>query len=283
MQKVADEGDFTVEQIQLCDVLWAYGKGRDHVSLVTDILRDETGRICWIEVSEAISPTCTRRLFEAETFLEAFKLFALCRYDHVDQVPMPDAVQNELLKQGVNTLPAVAVDYGNKTNYRANEEVVISAFGEGENELELYCNGKVIERITITGRGKVHRNFDRGYYRVKHVITGETVEFCVTRPQISHSVENGRITVRVNSCDSESVISHMEFREISRSEREREAGIVSEVYHSPKCASLAKVEELTDEEKATGVIIREIPEDAANFKIYFENRYGVWTHTMIRI
>ena len=46
---------------------------------------------------------------------------------------------------------------------------------------------------------------------------------------------------------------------------------------------LAKLEELTEEEKETGVFTREIPADAANFKVYFENKYGVWTHTMIRI
>jgi len=43
------------------------------------------------------------------------------------------------------------------------------------------------------------------------------------------------------------------------------------------------MEELTDAEKKTGYFARVIPADAAYFKVYFENKYGVWTHTMIRI
>ena len=40
---------------------------------------------------------------------------------------------------------------------------------------------------------------------------------------------------------------------------------------------------LTDEEKKTGEFARKIPSDAVNFKVSFENRYGFWTHTMIKI
>ena len=53
-------------------------------------------------------------------------------------------------------------------------------------------------------------------------------------------------------------------------------------YYNPCCAALAKVEELTGEEKAAGVFTREIPEDGAHFKVYFENKYGIWTQTMIK-
>ena len=54
-----------------------------------------------------------------------------------------------------------------------------------------------------------------------------------------------------------------------------------ELCYNTCCSALAKLEELTEEEKETGVFTREIPADAANFKVYFENKYGVWTHTMI--
>ena len=42
-------------------------------------------------------------------------------------------------------------------------------------------------------------------------------------------------------------------------------------------------EEEKDPEKETGMFTRAIPEDAAHFKVYFENPYGIWTHTMIKI
>ena len=287
MRKIADAASYTAEQMQLCDVLYAYCKGRRHVALITDILRDETGEIRQIEVSEAIRPTCVRKQYDLETFYEEYKLFALWRYDFVDLVPMPDEGQNAYLEQGVPELPVIAVDYGNKTNYRTYEDVVISTFADGENEIEICSGDEVIERLTIIGRGKVSRKFDRGYYTVKHINTGESVEFCVTMPQFSHSVENGVLTVKADSCDTESKILYMEFRERGRSANEISSGSDDEnnvvVYFSEDCAALSKVEELTDEEKKTGIIAREIPGDAANFKIYFENKYGVWTHTMIKI
>ena len=286
MQKMFDAGTYTAEQIQLCDVLRAFEKGKSHVALITDILRDEAGKICQIEVSEGVRPTCKRAQYDLEVFFEKYKKYAIFRYDFVDEVPMPDEKQNQCLMQGVPGLPVIAVDYGNKSNYRTYEDVVISAFAEGENEIEIRRGDEVIENITIAGRGKVSRKFDRGYYTIRHKNTGESVEFCVTMPQISHSVENGMLTVTADACDPESKILYMEFRE--KCKEMYGGGSVpgsekKDVFYSNQCASLAKVEELTDEEKQTGVFTREIPEDAAHFKVYFENKYGVWTHTMICI
>lgn len=282
MRKIADETCYTAEQIRLCDVLHAFGKGRNHVALITDILRDETGVIRQIEVSEAVQPTCERKQYALDAFFEKYKLFALWRYDFVDDVPPVDPVQDGYLQQGVPRLPAVAVDYGNKTNYRTCEDVVISAFPEGENQIQISCGDAVLETVTLSGRGKIVRRFDRGYYRVKHLGTGDSVEFCVTEPKISCRVENGKVTVQADACDPQSKILHMEFRE----KRKGGTGVKSAenekvVYYSASCASLSKVEELTETEKETGTFIREIPEDAFHFKIYFENAYGVWTHTMI--
>lgn len=277
MRKIADEADYTVEQIELCDILHAFGNGRNHVAFITDILRDDNGIIRQIEVSEAVRPTCKRKQYDVETFYEKYKLFALWRYDFVDSVSMPAETI-----VGVPKLGSIAIDYGNKTNYRTCEDVVISAFGDGENAIEIYSGDEVIEKLSIQGKGNISRKFDRGYYTVKHVNTGESVEFCVTMPQIYHRVENGFISVQVDSCDCGSKISHMEFREGTRADRKDDENNQT-LFYNPICASLAKMEELTDEEKKTGLITREIPADAKNFKIYFENKYGIWTHAMIRI
>lgn len=286
IHKIYDAGSYTAEQIQLCDVLRVFEKGASHVALITDILRDETGKICQIEVSEAVRPTCKRAQYDVETFFEKFKLYTICRYDFVDDVPMPDEKQSQCLMQGVPGLPVIAVDYGNKSNYRTYEDVVISAFADGENEIEICRGDEVIETITITGRGKVSRRFDRGYYTARHKNTGESVEFCVAMPQISHTVENGMLTVTADACDPESRIVYMDFRENCKEmfgSGSVPGGKSTTVFYSNQCASLAKVEELTDAEKKTGVFTRAIPEDGAHFKVYFENKYGVWTHTMIKI
>jgi hypothetical protein len=40
---------------------------------------------------------------------------------------------------------------------------------------------------------------------------------------------------------------------------------------------------LTEEEIATGTVVREIPEGETYFKVSFRNKYGIWTHTSIKI
>lgn len=281
MRKIAEPDSYSVEEIELCDTLYAYGNGRNHVAMITDIIRGEDGKVCAVEVSEAVRPSCKRQLFKPEDFHEKYKLFGLCRYDYIDSVPMPDEYQDKFVSadpEKVNHY--VAVDYGNKTNYRVGENVVISSFCDGENEIEIIKNNTVIETLKFSGSGKAVRQFERGYYEVKHKSSGETVEFCVTEPEITHSVENGILHLKASSCDSESKILHMEFREKQKNPAEYQEKVR---FYNPACASLAKVEELTDEEKASGEFSRKIPEDGANFKVYFENKYGVWTHTMIKI
>lgn len=286
MRKVAAAGTYSAEEVQLCDILLENEKIK-HVALITDVLRDETGMIRQIEVSEATRPHCMRRRFDLPEFFEKYKAYHLWRYDYVDSVPMPDAEQDAILQRGVPGLPAIAVDYGDCSNYRDCEDVVISSFAPGENEAELLRGDQVIEKLHFTDRGKVSRRLDRGYYTLRQVKTGETVSFCVTAPQISHSVKDGYLTVKADPCDPESRILHMDFRERSKGEKRNELGTDHEnaavAFYSTAAATLSKVELLTEEEKNTGVFTRKIPEDAVNFKVYFENKYGVWTHTMIRI
>ena len=281
---VYEDSKYTVDQLEICDILYAYGKGRNHVALVTDLIYDEQGKVQQVEVSEAIRPTCARRVFTPSEYYEHFKLFGVCRYDYIDSVPEPDEVDSKFIKgRIVSELPNIALDYGNKTNYRTYEEVVISVFKEGENEIEICKNGMPLEKINVTGKGKFIRKFDRGYYTVKLAHTEEVLEFCVTEPEISHSVKDGMLTVNANSGDSESKILYMEFREEAQTSQGIDYQQAVVTYYNPCCSALSKVEELTAEEKEKGTFTRKIPDDAANFKVYFENKYGIWTHTMIKI
>lgn len=286
MRKIADETKFTVDDIEICDVLYAFGKGRNHVALITDVLRDESGVVRKVEVSEAVRPTCVRRQFEPEEFYEKFSLFALWRYDYIDSVPPPDESDVKLLlEDGKVNCANVCVDYGNKSNYRVYEDVVISVFGSGINEIEIYKNSEFVEKLTISGKGKILRRFTQGYYRVVHIKSGDCTEFCVCDPAIDFEVDGDEITVRVDACDPHSRILYMEFREGDAKPVDclRSSPNNALSYYSERCAPLSKVEELTDKEKNDGIIKRRIPSDAHNFKIYFENKYGVWTHTMIAI
>ena len=92
-------------------------------------------------------------------------------------------------------------------------------------------------------------------------------------PEISHSVKDGYLTVTANACDPDSKILYTDFREAGRTTNN----------YNASCAPMAQIEELTEEEKAAGTWTRKIPEEGVHFKVYFENKYGVWTHTMIKI
>ena len=287
VHKVAQPGQFNAEEIRLCDCLLAFCDQRKHVALITDILRDEDGVIRQIEVSEAVHTTCRRAQYDVEEFFHKYKLFALCRYDFVDQAPALDPVQDAVLKQGVSALPAIAVDYGNKSNYLVGEEVVISVFTPGEHTVELCKNGEVAERLPVTAPAKFVRTPDRGYYTVRLADSGEFVEFSVNEATLNYTVNGNKITVTADSCDPNSEILYMDFREVTKTKLSsgplQDASGNAVDFYDPSCASLSRVEELTDEEKRTGIITRSIPSDAGNFKVYFKNKYGVWVHPMTKI
>lgn len=287
IHKVAEPASFTVEEIRLCDSLLAFCSQRRHVALITDILRDEEGVIRKIEVSEAVRPTCRRAQYDVDEFYEKYKLFALCRYDFVDDVPAPDPVQDAILKQGVPSLPAITVDYGNKSNYLTGEEIVISVFTSGIHNVELVRDGWPVERIIVNAPAKIARTLKKGYYTVRLMDSGESAEFAVNEAKLSYTVSGNEITVTADACDPHSEILYMDFREVTRTKRPNYNKPVASgqaaTFYNPICASLSKVEELTDEEKRTGLITRPIPSDAANFKVYFKNKYGVWVHPMTEI
>ncbi len=270
MRQIKQKGEYTVDEMQLCDVLHAYGEGRNHVSLITDIIRNEDGKIEFVEVSEAVRPTCKRKSYTPEEYYEAFKLFSLWRYDLLGSVPPLDEEQNTLLfESGLEKIsPSIAVDNGNKSNYRLGEEILISVFGEEENVVVLSRGGEAIEEIKVYGNAKIAITLERGYYTASLKNGGERVEFAVTIPEISYECDGKSITVHIDPMDKKSKILHMELRKKINKEG---------------FGGLAKVLPLTEEEKKSGIIKRPIPENAENFKIYFENEYGVWTHKMVHI
>lgn len=278
MKEIAKPEKYTVDDLEICDILYAFGNGRNHVAIVTDITKDENGNVCSVEVSEAISPVCARRTFTPEEYYEQYKLFGICRYEYIDSVPEVDeAFLKFFPEDSVSKNPSISVDYGNKSNYRTNEEVVISASGE----VEILKDGNFLKRIMV--QGKTAEKFEKGYYEVKNSSTGENAFFCVTEPQINHTVNDDTITIIVNPGDSKSKIHHFEFREASGENTDADCKQEKVTGHNPVCSPLSKIEELTEEERKTGIIVRKIPADAANYKVSFENEYGIWTHTMINI
>lgn len=270
MKIIGRSGKYTVDQIELCDILHAYGQGRNHVALITGILRNEAGEVVRIEVSEAVRSSCKRRTFDLETFFEYYKLFSLVRYKDVDTKPVHDEELDKLIFETEFKTPEVAVDYGNKSNYLEGQTTVISVFAEGDNTLQIIKDDVVIEEIEVTGVSKFERTLSKGYYKVKLDGSEEYAEFCVCKPEISHTMNGNVITITVSSGDEKSKIHHMDFRL---------PPAAKDGWHP-----LSRIEELTEEEKASGIIERTVNKNYdGNYKISFENEYGIWTHQMIGI
>ncbi len=265
MRLIAPKQQYSAEDIRLLDVLHAFGEGINHVALITDILRGEDGNIVEIEVSEAVRPSCKRARYTPDRFFEHFKLFGLCRYDGIEQAPAYNMEDHRLLTEsGMEKLtPGITVDNGNKSNYLVGDEIIISVFGEEEDTAELYRGDELISEYRIGAKAMIPFRLDRGYYTVKRKNAGDSVEFCVNRAEIRHEVHDGMITVYADSCDENSKLLYADFRQAGDG-----------------CAALEKFEELTEEEKQTGCFTRPIPGNAENFKVYWQNPYGVWTHPM---
>ncbi len=270
MKVVKEKGEYTVDEIKLCDILIYYtGPGKGHVTIVTDILKDEEGNVAKIEVSESTPPLARRISYTPEEFYKKWEKYRLGRYEYLENVPLFDEEEWKLLYESdlATRLPKVAVNFGNKANYPYGEETLISVFDEGENVVQVYKDGELLSETKTSGRARFAQIYGKGRYQVKLKDSEEYVEFCVCKPEISFTFTEDTISVKASSGDDFSKISYLEFRDPYN------ATVVAEV-------------NLTEEEKESGEFTREIIKSShphTAFQIHFENEYGMWTHEMIVI
>ena len=233
IRTVAPKGEYSVDEMALCDVLHAFNDGRNHVAMITGLVRDEAGHVTEVEVSEAARPTCKRRRFTPEEFYEKYKVFALQRYDLLDTVPPieMEAVQ-ALLASGIDkNRPKIAVDNGEKSNYLLGSPVTVSVFADAPDTVQLLKDGETVAEYPVGARAFFPLTLDRGYYTARLKAAGDEVHFAVMGAEISHTVIGNEITVTFDSHDERSVPLHLDFRM---------AGV--------GCASLAAWSRLTEEE-----------------------------------
>lgn len=261
MEMIKEREEYTVYDLELCDVLHVFGFGRNHVAMITDILKDGES-IVEIEVSEAIRPSCVKRRFSPEAFYEKYKLFSLWRYKFFDKVPLYDEKLDEIIKN--IPAPVITVDRGNKSNYLLGEEIIISLFSNLKGNIEIIKDGEFLESIAVSGNAIIPKKLPVGYYEIR--FNGFSCELAVNCATVTHFVQGNCLTVNANPNDESSEIVYMDFR-----------------IDGDGASSLCKFEVLSEEEKKSGVFTRPICDEAENFKVYFKNKYGVWTHKMEKI
>ncbi|MBQ4424347.1 MAG: hypothetical protein II882_01230 [Lachnospiraceae bacterium] len=142
-----------LENLKLCDVIV---NPKAHIAMITDIARDENGRVCEIEVSEETLPLSIRTGFSAEEFRRYWleREYSVYRYDKVDEVGytpdpfMPVEGDPELPVPPINR--DLMPDYGNKANYRIGDEPVeLSTLTEGWKEFELTAPDGTVHRYPV--------------------------------------------------------------------------------------------------------------------------------------
>ncbi len=267
MRMIYPKEQYQVDDLQLCDILHAFNDGRNHVALITDIIKDEQETIVGVEVSEGVAPLAKRGIYTPNEYYEKYRPFAIWRYDYMDQIPDVDEKAEELLHSGLENIdPKIAVDNGINSNYLVGEEILISVFEEEPDVVEIFDGEEVVREFRTNGRAFFPCKLPAGYYDVRLKQRGECVSFCVNEPQIRHEVNENTITIYANPEDSKSEILYMDFRMAGK-----------------EVSGIATFEVLTEEEIKSGVITRKIPKDAENYKIHFRNPYGIWSHQMIPI
>ena len=267
MTKIAEKESYKVEDFRLCDILHAYNDGRNHVALITDIIKDEQGEIQGIEVSEGVAPLCKRETYTPEVYYEKYRPFGLWRYEYLEEVPAFDENDAKVLQSGLDkVIPKITVDGGNRCNYTEGEEIIVSVFEKQPDVVEIVCGDKVVQEYHTSGRCFFPCKLSRGYYEARLKNSSEKVLFCVTKPEITHEVNEDTITIHADARDEQSKLLYLDFR-----------------LPGSTVSGIVNFEVLTEEEKLTGEIVRKIPRGAENYKIHFENPYGIWSHRMIKI
>lgn len=268
MTLVKEYNTYTADDIKLCDVLNVNNLNSNHVAIITDILRDDDGNVVAIEICDETRPYARRAKWSIDYFYSNWGVkYNLYRYDYLQDVPPFDEEERKLLLESDidEVLPMIAVNYGDKSNYRAGDETVISVFAEGDNVVEIYKNGKLASETKVSGRAKFASKFGVGRYEIKLKGTDYSTEFCVTKPEISYTVVDGKVTITANPNETGSKIRHLEYR-------------------NADTWGVKGISNLTEEEIKSGIFTREIPtEYPAAFKVFFENEYGIWSHEQIRI
>lgn len=118
-----------IDYIMIADVLWKNG----HVALITDVVRDEDGKVTRIEISESVSSGCrryskTREEFEklmGSSFKKILRYTEL--YKNLNYTPIPEFVavldEQPLTFQYNDDL---CVDRGDKSNYLESDSIIVN-------------------------------------------------------------------------------------------------------------------------------------------------------------
>lgn len=203
MELIKDIGCYDENDIKICDVMLA---PKFHVSVVTDIIRDENKKVIAFEISEETSNPRMRRIrFGLKEFFEYFAKYQLVRYKYKELVEYhPDNLVNIFDEKDEldDRIYDVLTRYGDKCNIneREEKEIYLDIITPGWQKLRLYKDEKLISENDISGKDHfLFEDLAPGYY--KALLINENKEsrpcfFCIVKSSVSASfIEDGKVDI----------------------------------------------------------------------------------------
>ncbi|MBQ4424353.1 MAG: hypothetical protein II882_01260 [Lachnospiraceae bacterium] len=259
-----------LENLRLCDIVV---DPTHHVALITDIVRDEAGRVCEVEVSEETTPVGIRKSFTPEEFRHFWLEdgYSIYRYDKIDAVTYtPDPF---IPLEGDPELPVPEInrdlmpDYGNRANYRIGDEAVeLSVLTEGWETLEVTDPQGNVAAYPVTEKPLRLEPSLPGTYRAR-VCRGESgsafVEWCM---------------VDIRAALNKTVFSPGEKAVLRFDNAEKGDKVFHHVINTGEFYVIRSTD-LTEEESSAGVTEFAAPEKAGDYNLILlaRNNNGIYS------
>ena len=263
------------ENLQLLDIVLNV---KQHIAIITDIERDETGKVQFITVSESVLPFCRAVRYTPEEFTHYWldNGYKIYRYPDLDRITyesdpfMPIPVDGPVETPFINR--TLMTDYGNKANYRLGEAVEISVFDPAFTAVSvLGPDGTSTTYPVEEGKATVLPAAP-GFYEAR-AMNGETasapVEFAVTDLTLTLDRDGYRPgdEIRVKYENSKDEVPVAWQFNVSATDRGCKGGLLPEGL------------------PANGEITLRVPDREEELELYLitKNRYGFYASDQVRI
>ena len=152
---------------------------KQHIAVITDILRDVDGHVAAIEVSESVLPVARRTVFGLEEFRtfwfgNGFTLFRREGLEKITYTPNPYSPvegDEELIDESniyemktADYAPSFMTDYGDKANYALGEPVIVTVFDETIDAVDFYDSDDNCTTVPVEEGKAVYRPEKAGLY-----------------------------------------------------------------------------------------------------------------------
>lgn len=294
VKNVTKLGQPDLNDLKLLDIVLHTKK---HIAVITDILRDESGMVKRIEVSESTLPVCRSTYFTPEEFrgywyAREFEIYRKGDIQNITYTPSPFVRVEADPERGITEdpqLPAIEInknilpDQGNKTNYRKDQEVVLDILRDGWDHIEVISESGSKEVFSAGGANTViplqSDSHAPGFYTARAISKDGTeksdfVEYAITGALVSFEDSS------LNSGDPDApaeVSANQEFKVYFSNEMPDSPDFL--YIHVLKNAGEKNRFAITETDRRNGYVTVKIPEEEETYFMFVtaENKYGEYT------